>query len=98
MKHWSDIFNRIPAVLTASAALAVLAVCAGATQQPAPNPAAAATNALAIDLYQQLASGKDNVGKNLWFSPYSITSALAMTAEGARGSTLVQMAKALRFG
>jgi len=49
----------------------------------------------AIDLYRQLA--KENEGKNLFFSPYSISSALAMTAEGARGETAEQMGSVLRF-
>lgn len=95
MKLRRSIIGRCLAALGASTAITVFA---GASQQPASNPAAAATNAFALDLYRQLASDKDNDGKNLWFSPYSITSALAMTAEGARGSTLVQMAKTLWFG
>jgi serine protease inhibitor len=49
----------------------------------------------AADLYQELA--KENQGKNLFFSPYSMSSALAMTAEGARGETAAQMGKVLRF-
>jgi len=49
----------------------------------------------AIDLYQQLV--KENKGENLFFSPYSISSALAMTAEGARGETADQMGSVLRF-
>jgi len=49
----------------------------------------------AFDLYHQLA--KENPGKNLFFSPYSVSSALAMTAEGARGDTAKQMGKVLRY-
>ena len=49
--------------------------------------------ALATDLYARL---KDQAG-NLFFSPYSISTALAMTSAGARGSTAEQMAKALHF-
>jgi serpin B len=41
----------------------------------------------AIDLYHQLASTPGNV----FFSPYSITTALSMAAAGARGQTLSQM-------
>ena len=37
------------------------------------------------------------MGKNLFFSPYSVSSALAMTAEGARGETASEMGKVLRF-
>jgi serine protease inhibitor len=66
--------------------------------EPAPGPAdAAATagNAFGFDLYKQL--GKDNPGKNLFFSPYSVESALAIVAEGARGETAGEMGKVLRF-
>jgi serine protease inhibitor len=54
-----------------------------------------ANSDFAFDMYQQLA--KENAGKNLFFSPYSISSALAMTAEGARGQTAAEMGKVLRF-
>jgi len=54
-----------------------------------------ANSDFAFDMYQQLS--KENAGKNLFFSPYSISSALAMTAEGARGATAVEMGKVLRF-
>jgi serine protease inhibitor len=59
------------------------------------NHAAMAAGSFAVDLYGQLA--KENPGKNLFFSPYSMSSALAMTAEGARGETAEQMGKVLRF-
>ena len=54
-----------------------------------------ANSDFAFDMYQQLS--KENAGKNLFFSPYSISSALAMTAEGARGKTAAEMGKVLRF-
>jgi len=47
--------------------------------------------AFALDLYQQL---KGQPG-NLFFSPYSISTALAMTCAGARGHTAYEMAKVL---
>ena len=50
-------------------------------------------NAFALDLYAKL---KKREG-NLFFSPYSISTALAMTYAGARGSTEKQMADVLHF-
>ncbi len=54
-----------------------------------------ANSGFALDLYGQLA--REKPGKNLFFSPYSVSTALAMTAEGARGETAAQMARVLRF-
>jgi serine protease inhibitor len=62
---------------------------------PPERHAVAASGDFALDLYGQLA--KENDGKNLFFSPYSMASALAMTAEGARGETAAEMGKVLRF-
>ncbi len=59
------------------------------------NPAVTAVGSFAMDLYGQLAM--ENPGKNLFFSPYSMSSVLAMTAEGARGETAEQMGKVLGF-
>ncbi len=50
--------------------------------------------AFAFDLYQTLQKGS---GGNLFFSPYSISIALAMTYAGARGETEQEMARALHF-
>jgi serpin B len=47
----------------------------------------------AVDLYQELRTREGN----LFFSPYSISTALAMTYAGARGSTESQMAQVLHF-
>jgi serine protease inhibitor len=47
----------------------------------------------AVDLYQKLCESDGN----LFFSPYSISTALAMTYAGARGNTAKQMKKTLRF-
>ena len=49
--------------------------------------------AFALDLYQKL---KDRPG-NLFFSPYSVSAALAMTYAGAQGQTETEMAKVLHF-
>jgi len=53
----------------------------------------AGNSAFAFDLYQAL-SAEDG---NLFYSPYSISLALAMTYAGARGETERQMANTLRF-
>jgi len=66
--------------------------CAGG--QPAETAAAAANNAFAVDLYRQLRTGEGN----LFFSPFSLESALAMTALGAHGQTAQQMYAVLGFG
>ncbi len=52
-------------------------------------------SAFAFDLYQLLAAERS--GENLFYAPYSISLALAMTYAGARGETEEQMAEALRF-
>lgn len=55
---------------------------------------AAGNTAFALDLYRQIKDG----GGNLFFSPYSISTCLAMTYAGARGETESQMAGTLHFG
>lgn len=50
--------------------------------------------AFAFDLYQALRQGTQG---NLFYSPYSISLALAMTYAGARGETEQQMAAALHY-
>lgn len=50
-------------------------------------------SAFALDLYQAL---REQPG-NLFYSPYSISLALAMTYAGARGDTAAQMADVLHF-
>ena len=50
-------------------------------------------NRFALELYAKLREQKGN----LFFSPYSISAALAMTYAGARGETEAQMAKVLHF-
>lgn len=59
------------------------------------NLAVQGNSEFAIDLYQRLA-GEDANG-NLFFSPFSVSSALAMVAEGARGHTALEMGKVLHF-
>ena len=63
------------------------------TASPEVKSAVDGNTAFALDLYQKL---KDQPG-NLFFSPYSISTSLAMTYAGARGQTESEMAKALHF-
>lgn len=76
------------------------------TPKPAPSPVsvqvsaamveelAAGNGVFAYDLYRSL-RGREG---NLFYSPYSISSALAMVYAGARGDTAQQMAAALHYG
>ncbi len=52
-----------------------------------------ANNSFAVDVYGKLCQKEGN----LFLSPYSISSALAMTYAGARGETASQMAQTLHF-
>jgi serpin B len=72
------------------------AVCAAQTSASATSDKAAvveSNNAFAVELYGQLR----NQDGNLFFSPESISTALAMTYAGARGDTAAEMAKTLHF-
>jgi len=57
------------------------------------SPTVAASNQFAFKLYDQYKNTDDNV----FFSPYSISSALQMTYEGARGKTAQEMASVFHF-
>ena len=63
------------------------------TASPEVKSAVDGNTAFALNLYQKL---KDHPG-NLFFSPYSISTSLAMTYAGARGQTETEMAKVLHF-
>jgi serine protease inhibitor len=75
--------------------LQAAAVISQTSSSPSPDQAAlsASNNAFAIDLYGQLRKQ----GGNLFFSPESISTALAMAYAGARGSTASEMAATLHF-
>jgi serpin B len=53
-----------------------------------------ANNMFALDLYSRL---KQEENGNLFFSPWSISSAMVMTYEGARGQTADEMVSVLHF-
>ena len=54
-------------------------------------------NRFAFDLYRRLATDPAYAGGNLFFSPYSISSALAITYEGARGTTADEIGAVLHL-
>jgi len=63
---------------------------------PPPGPGAVeANNAFALDLFRQLVA--EAKGANVFFSPFSVESALGMTAAGARGTTADEMAAVLHL-
>jgi len=53
-----------------------------------------ANNKFALELYSELSESEEG---NIFYSPYSIFSALAMTYEGARGNTAKEMEQTLHF-
>lgn len=57
------------------------------------NSVISANNQFAIDLYSEL----KNSDKNIFFSPYSISTALAMVYEGARGKTAEEIQSVFHF-
>jgi len=88
--------NRLIAFLSA-----VLLVCSSAPGFAAAKGAAApqvdsiakGNSSFAAQLYGELGAHEGN----LFFSPYSISSALGMTSAGARGNTAAEMKHALHF-
>ncbi|MDB4933966.1 MAG: hypothetical protein JWP87_938 [Labilithrix sp.] len=52
----------------------------------------------AVDLYRAVGSSAEFHDKDVFLSPHSISTALAMTYAGARGETKEEMKKALHFG
>ncbi|XP_008838891.2 serpin B10 isoform X1 [Nannospalax galili] len=56
---------------------------------------AASINQFALEFSKKLAESAE--GKNIFFSPWSISTSLAMVYLGTKGTTAVQMAQALQF-
>ncbi len=73
--------------------LAFIAVSPAFGETESMMRASADNGAFAFDIFAELRSEEGN----LFFSPFSISSALAMTYGGAGGDTASQMEKALRF-
>lgn len=80
--------------------LVVNAYCSPTSDRPPAPPSADVravaedNNRFAFDLYARLRTGQSC---NLFFSPASLSTALAMTYAGARGQTAEQMAQVLHF-
>ena len=81
--------------ITAEAAEVSPAAVASPTEQADLAVAVQANNDFAMALYRQLSA--DDPSGDLFFSPASISMALGMLAEGARGRTGVEMAQALAY-
>ncbi|MCM2465718.1 serpin family protein [Methanoculleus oceani] len=98
------IFSGI-GILVLALILAGLAVCGTAPlnttsvsgESVADDSVAVGNNRFAFDLYRRLAAEPAHAGDNLFFSPYSISSALAITCEGARGTTADEIASVLHL-
>ena len=58
---------------------------------------ASGNTGFALDLYRQLVNNPAQGGGNIFFSPLSVSVALAMTYAGALGATASEMAAALHF-
>ena len=86
--------NRGLGILLAIILASLPLLRAAATETNAAPSLVDGNTAFALDLYGQLRGS----GGNLFFSPYSISTCLAMTYGGARGQTAEQMARALHFG
>ncbi len=89
-----------------TAAMILIAVSSGCVNNTAPNAVddagatpenvsrfIAANNQFAFDLYSKFKGDKGNI----FFSPYSISTALAMTYEGAKGKTAEEMQSVLHI-
>lgn len=93
---------RFVAVQLGVFALGVYSQAVGAAHSAQEKPVGPATqqtmqanNAFAMTLYRHLS--QEHEKGNLFFSPYSLFSALGMTLEGARGETARQMGEVLRL-
>ena len=90
--------NIIPVYLVIPLMVLAVAFLPAVTRAGPDDPSGANTlvegnTVFALDLYTELKAREGN----LFFSPYSISTALAMTCAGARGDTEVQMRGVLHF-
>jgi len=71
------------------------AIPAHLADQASVRDAVSASNSFACDMYHQLEHTDED--ENLFFSPYSIASALSLVAEGAQGETANQLGSAMHY-
>ncbi|KAK2184571.1 hypothetical protein NP493_260g03043 [Ridgeia piscesae] len=57
----------------------------------------AANSDFAMDLYAQIKTDPKFADKNIFFSPFSVSAALAMVYAGAKGNTRTEMGEVLKF-
>lgn len=91
----NQLSKTLPFILLV-AALTVSFIAPVSASAPAQSPyetLARGNTAFAVQLYRELGSQEGNI----FFSPYSVSSALGMTYAGARGKTAKEMAGVLHF-
>jgi serpin B len=96
-ENWRDIMIKLVLLSLPAFCLAISAAnwfaAARADVKSDLATAVKGNNDFAFDLYGQLRQGDGN----MFFSPYSVSTALAMTYAGANGKTADEMAKTLHF-
>ncbi len=92
MTSWRS-FHPTLLVLATAAAAAVFPLRSATAMEPDVKLLVGGNSTFAFDLYGALRSDPGNV----FFSPYSISTALAMTYGGARGETEAEMARTLHL-
>lgn len=85
--------DRIKAIALSVVPIVLFCALVHAGEQPNERILAQDNSAFAVHLYHNLSPSAGN----LFFSPYSLSTALAMAYGGARGNTEQEMAKTLRF-
>jgi serpin B len=95
MKRNMNIFLCVIAVVTLMTAVILPVFSAQPPGNDKIGTLVDGNNAFALDLYARLGAAKSQ--GNLFFSPYSISTCLAMTYAGAKGETATEMGKALHF-
>jgi serine protease inhibitor len=99
MRAYQKAFVSVAAAMVAACGCAAEKASNGATAKEQAGGSGAServvqgSNSFALDLYAKLRARRGN----LFLSPYSISTALAMTYAGARGQTASQMAEVLHF-